>query len=395
MTRGAIRQREGLGIGTSVYVHFPYCLQKCPYCDFASGAIKRHEVPHEAYADAVIAELSMRAESTADRGLSTIFFGGGTPSLWRADAIGRVIEAIKARFSRVGDALEITAECNPSSLDREVARALRGVGVNRISIGVQSLNDERLKFLGRLHSSEGALHAVSEAKLEMPRVSADMMFGAPGQTAETFVDELSRLMALDLDHVSVYALTVEPATQFGALHKKGKLKLASEGDYANTFLATREHLATHGLEHYEVSNYARPGQTSRHNQHYWRGGEYLGLGAGAVGCIHGAPGSGRRYRNEANPDRYMAESARPNIEVFEESLGADDLIREALMLGLRTNEGMSLPMVEARTSQDPRLHREAAIERQLKRGNLITDDNTWRVPQDKWLSLDSIVADLF
>jgi putative oxygen-independent coproporphyrinogen III oxidase len=382
-------------MSTSVYVHFPYCLQKCPYCDFASGAIKRHEVPHEAYADAVIAELDMRAPSVAGRRLSTVFFGGGTPSLWRADTIGRVIDSIKTRFASIDDDVEITAECNPSSLDRDVARALREVGVNRISIGVQSLNDERLKFLGRLHSSEGALQAVSEAKLEMPRVSADMMFGAPGQTAETFVEELTRLMALDLDHVSVYALTVEPATQFGALHKKGKLKLASEGDYANTFLATRAHLGTRGLEHYEVSNYARVGQTSRHNQHYWRGGEYLGLGAGAVGCVHDTSGRARRYRNEANPERYMAGSATPSVEVFEETLNADDLIREALMLGLRTREGMNVSTVEARTNKPVLIGREAAVERQLKRGNLIVDNDTWHVPHDKWLSLDSIVADLF
>lgn len=382
-------------MSTSVYVHFPYCLQKCPYCDFASGTIKRHEVPHEAYANAVIAELSMRAESITGRTLSTIFFGGGTPSLWRADAIGRVIEAIESRFAVTRDDLEISAECNPSSLDRDVARALRNVGVNRISIGVQSLNDERLKFLGRLHSAEGALRAVSEAKAEMPRVSADMMFGAPGQTAEVFVDELTRLMAIDLDHVSVYALTVEANTQFGALHKKGKLHLAPEGDYANTFLATRAQLALRGHEHYEVSNYARPGQTSRHNQHYWRGGEYLGLGAGAVGCIHHGPGDARRYRNEANPDRYMAGSATPSVEVFEESLNGDDLIREALMLGLRTNEGMNLHAVETRANKSPRLGRETALDRQIKRGNLIDDGQTWRVPQDKWLALDSIVADLF
>jgi len=382
-------------VSTSVYVHFPYCLQKCPYCDFASGTIKRDDVPHKAYADAVINELAMRSPLIGARELSTIFFGGGTPSLWSADAIGCVIETIKSRFINVSADLEITAECNPSSLDRNVARALRGVGVNRISIGVQSLNDERLRFLGRLHSGESALRAVSEAQMEMPRVSADMMFGSPGQTAEIFIDELSRLMELDLDHVSVYALTIEPATQFGALHKKGKLKLAPEGDYAETFLATRDYLSTRGLDHYEVSNYARAGQTSRHNQHYWRGGEYLGLGAGAVGCVHGTTGHARRYRNEANPDRYMAGSSSPGVEVFEESLDADDLIREALMLGLRTREGIDLVDVEQRAKKNPRIGREESIERQIKRHNLIDGETTLRVPHDKWLALDSIVADLF
>lgn len=382
-------------MSTSVYVHFPYCLQKCPYCDFASGTIKRPDVPHDAYANAVIAELSMRAASIAGRELGTIFFGGGTPSLWSAEAIGRVIEAIKARFPKQSDALEVTAECNPSSLDGDVARRLREAGVNRISIGVQSLDDERLRFLGRLHSAESALRAIDEARREMPRVSADMMFGAPGQTAATFVEELTRLMAHDLDHVSVYALTVEPATRFGELHRKGKLQLAPEGDYADTFLATREYLGSHGLQHYEVSNYARPTQTSRHNQHYWRGGEYLGLGAGAVGCLHGEGGSARRYRNEANPERYMSGSGAPSVEVFEEALDGQDLLREALMLGLRTSEGVNVTLAEQRTGRALRTERQAAMERQIKRGNLIDDGETLRVPHDRWLALDSIVADLF
>jgi len=382
-------------MSTAVYVHFPYCLQKCPYCDFASGTIKREEVPHTRYADAVVAELGMRQPTIQGRTLSSIFFGGGTPSLWRSDAIGRVIDAITASFEHVTIDLEITAECNPSSLDREVARALRAVGVNRISIGVQSLNDDRLRFLGRLHSAESALRAVEDAKLEMPRVSADMMFGAPGQTAPMFVDELSRLMALDLDHLSVYALTVEPATRFGELQRKGKLKLAPEGDYADTFLATRDYLATRGLAHYEVSNYARAGQTSRHNQHYWRGEEYLGLGAGAVGCLHSAPGHARRYRNEANPERYMTGSSTSTVEVFEEALNADDLTREALMLGLRTLEGLDLAATHARTAKDPREGRGASIERQVGRGHLRDEGNRLIVPHASWLSLDSIVANLF
>lgn len=382
-------------MSTAVYVHFPYCLQKCPYCDFASGTIKREEVPHARYAAAVIAELGMRAPAMRGRTLSSIFFGGGTPSLWSAEAVGDVIAEVTRAFDRVAEDLEVTAECNPSSLDRDVARALRQVGVNRISIGVQSLNDERLRFLGRLHSAESALRAVEDAKLEMPRVSADMMFGAPGQTAPMFVDELSRLMALDLDHLSVYALTVEPATRFGELQRKGKLKLAPEGDYADTFLATRDYLSTRGLSHYEVSNYARAGQTSRHNQHYWRGGEYLGLGAGAVGCVHSAPGHARRYRNEANPERYMTGSSSASIEVFEEELRADDLNREALMLGLRTQEGLDLTATHARTHKNLREGRSGAIERQVSRGHLRDEGDRLVVPQASWLSLDSIVADLF
>jgi putative oxygen-independent coproporphyrinogen III oxidase len=381
---------------TSAYVHFPWCLQKCPYCDFASATIKRPEVPHRAYADAVLAELAERRQLIAGETLGSVFFGGGTPSLWDPAELGRVLKAIRGAFAREADAIEITVECNPSSLDRDRARALFEQGVNRLSVGVQSLDGKQLQFLGRLHDADGALRALESALHEVPRVSGDLIFGLPGQPVAEAVAHVERLVGLGLSHVSAYSLTIEPGTQFGELHKKGRLPLAIDDDVASAYVAIERALATRGFGHYEVSNYARQGQESRHNEHYWRGGAYLGLGAGAVGCLHHGPGRARRYRNEPKPDRYMAKSAQlEELEVFEEALGPEELVHEQLMLGLRTRRGMDLAHARLATGTDPLQGRQRAVERAIAAGDLAQHDNTLRVPAERWLRLDGIIASLF
>lgn len=378
----------GQALGTSVYVHFPWCLKKCPYCDFASTGIRQDEVPHGAYADAVIAELGRR--ELGGGSLVSVFFGGGTPSLWDPWELGRVLAAIRERWGETAGpevtGLEVTVECNPTSLDREKAEALREVGVDRVSIGVQSLDGGRLRYLGRLHDPDGAMRAVRAAVEVMPRVSADLMFGMPGQRADDFAAEVTAVLETGVRHVSAYALTIEPDTLFGALHRRGKLRLAPEEDYAETFARAEEVFGAAGFEHYEVSNYARPGETSRHNQHYWRGGDYLGLGAGAVGAM-----DGRRYRNDPRPERYLAGGG----EVFEERLSAEDRVREALMLGLRTSEGVDVAAVRERTGIDLLVGRERVIERRIASGDLVMKGDRMTIPQARWLHLDGIVADLF
>ncbi len=391
-----MRGRPRAPVSVSVYVHFPYCLRKCPYCDFNSYGTAREDVPHVAYADAVLRELDRRLPAVAERELVSIFFGGGTPSLWAPHEIGRVITAVRGAFARQHADLEVTVECNPTSLDRARAAALREAGVNRVSVGVQSLDAERLAWLGRLHDAEGALRALREASLELSRVSGDLMFGLPGQAPEAFLADLERVLDTGVKHVSAYALTIEPGTQFGELHKKGRLPIATDDAYADTFLAVEARMARAGLEHYEVSNYAVPGQEARHNLHYWRGGAYVGVGAGAVGCVddprtHAA----ERWRSEPLPARYLETSGTEAVTTWREALGADDRVREALMLGLRTREGVSLRAIEARTGLDLRRGRERAIERRVGRGELVLDGDTLRVPQRHWLALDAIVTDLF
>ena len=383
----------------SVYIHFPWCLQKCPYCDFATRPISRADVPHDAYADAILAELETRHEDTRDRALVSVFFGGGTPSLWDARALGRVLDGIRRAFASEEEALEITVECNPSSLDRARADALASVGVNRLSVGVQSLDDTRLRFLGRLHDPSGALAALEHALAAVPRVSGDLMFGQPGQSAAEFEREVATLTALGLRHISAYALTIEPDTQFGALARKGKLPLAKEDDVAESFTATHAAFASRGFEHYEVSNYATPGEASRHNLHYWRGGDYLGLGAGAVGCVSDAEAqTARRWRNTPDAAAYLsAANARDLVAMAaeRETLTPADRVREGLMLGLRTREGLDLAALAARTGLDARVERSRALAKRVASGDLVFDGDVLRVPESRWLFLDGIVADLF
>jgi oxygen-independent coproporphyrinogen-3 oxidase len=380
---------------TAVYVHFPWCLQKCPYCDFASASIRRTEVPHNAYADAVLRELAWHAERGSLGELRSVFFGGGTPSLWAAEELGRVVRGIKDAFTSQAAEVEITVECNPSSLDSDKAHALADQGVNRLSVGVQALDADRLRYLGRLHDADGALRALQCAQAAVPRVSGDLMFGTPGQPAASFLSEVTRLVDLGLSHLSIYALTIEPNTQFGELHKKGRLTLAKDDDYADTFSAIEQLLEQQGFSHYEVSNYARPGQTSQHNQHYWRGGDYLGLGCAAVGCRTESPGHARRVRNQPVPAQYVNAQNLDALSSESEVLDGTALVREALLLGLRTEEGVNLLRTAERAGIDPLKGRERALERAQARGNVVIEDNHLRVPKSRWLHLDSIVADLF
>jgi len=377
-------------VDVSVYVHFPWCLQKCPYCDFASKGIDRASVPHEAYADAVLVELERRAREVTGARLVSVFFGGGTPSLWEPAQLGRVLAAVESVFVERAPSVEVTAECNPSSLDRTRAAGLRAAGVNRLSIGVQALDDRTLRFLGRMHDGDGALRALTDAVAEHDRVSADLMFGMPGQAPAAFFDAIDRVLSTGVEHVSAYALTIEPGTQFGELHRKGRLTLAPDDDYADMFVGAHERLERAGLGHYEVSNYGRAGREARHNVHYWRGGAYLGLGAGAVGRV-----GARRWRNDPEPSRYMERSARPDVEVFEETLGPEEVVREALMLGLRTRAGVDLDALERDAGVDPRRGRERAIARAIDTGDALLDGARLRVPPARWLHLDGIIARLF
>lgn len=292
-------EEAGLVEDLSVYVHFPWCLRKCPYCDFATSPLERDSIPHAGYADALIRELSFRAPHLAKSRLYSVFFGGGTPSLWEPRELGRVLSAIRRASASEHPELEITVECNPSSLDEARARGLRDAGVNRLSIGVQSLDDKELAFLGRLHDRNLALKAIEAAQKSFERVSADLMFALPEQPTERFLGYLDTLLGIGLSHISAYALTIEPATPFGAQARKNLLKPAPDEAYATLFERIEQRFSRDGFSHYEVSNYALPGQESRHNQHYWRGGAYLGLGAAAVGCLPEGSG-GRRYRN--HPD---------------------------------------------------------------------------------------------
>ena len=380
-------------VSLAAYVHFPWCLQRCPYCDFATDAIAPRDIPHVAYGDAVLHELDRRADSF--RGpLGTIFFGGGTPSLWAIDQLGRVIRALTERF---GAAEEITVECNPTSLDRDRALAMREVGVTRVSIGVQSLRDQHLRYLGRLHDADGARHAIREAvRAGGLRVSADLMFGMTEQRADALVDDARELLDLGVEHVSAYALTIEPATRFGELARKGRLPRLPDDDVAVLYEALERVFGDAGWTHYEVSNYARPGAEARHNVAYWRGADYVGLGTGAVGCHSASAGGALRYRTLHDvPAYFAARESRGEIPDEREALDGQTLVREGLMLGLRTTLGVDLAALATRSGVDPRAGRETAIARAISRGDVVEEGNVLRIPSGRWLLADDIVARLF
>ena len=397
----------------SIYIHFPWCLAKCPYCDFVSYATERDDIDHVGFADAVIREAEGRARQLAARGrtlaIGSIFFGGGTPSLWEPRELGRVLARLRAIFATKDD-LEISVECNPTSLDADRARALRDCGVNRLSIGTQSLRAEQLKFLGRLHDPDGARRAIEAALGSgIERVSTDLIFGLPEQTTEDARAQAEALAATGLRHLSCYQLTIEPGTQFGERKKRGLLPMADEGVVADAFLAIEESLEARGLRHYEISNYAEPGEEARHNLAYWRGDEYVGLGCAAFGFARDitptASRAGLRWRNALEPKRYV-EATRSmkddvlgegdGVSMFAEELDATALLRERIMLGLRLAEGLDLTRAGQDLAIDPwTTERLRAIDRLVERGRLTREGDLLKIPRAAWLFTDDIAARLF
>jgi oxygen-independent coproporphyrinogen-3 oxidase len=401
--RDAAEPRASRSRPLGVYVHFPWCLKKCPYCDFLSVAAARDAIPHRAYADAVLRDLAARLPRLgADYRLETVFFGGGTPSLWATEELGRVLSGVLSAFAhnRASD-VEITAECNPTSLDLEKARALADVGVNRLSLGVQGLDAERLEFLGRLHDPNGGLDAARAAlSSPMPRVSVDFIFGVAGQSPEQAAHEARTLASLGTTHLSAYALTIEPGTEFGARAKKGRLPLLDEAQVADSFTAVDEALGQAGFDHYEMSNFARQGHVSRHNLGYWRGYDYLGLGTGAWGTVT-LPSGRLRYRNSPSPERYQASAfTTPFQEATDgcavvEPIDAETSLRERIMLGLRLAEGFNLEEAAGELGVEPLPDaRRRSLERLLQSGRIQLDRCRLRIPKPQWLFADGIISEL-
>jgi putative oxygen-independent coproporphyrinogen III oxidase len=390
-----------------VYIHFPWCLKKCPYCDFVSFARARDQIDHAGYADAVLAELARRRGAFEGRRLSTIFFGGGTPSLWEPAELGRVLRAVLAAAGESAPDVEVTVECNPSSLDEARARALRDEGVGRLSVGVQALDAGRLEFLGRLHDAEGGLAAVMAAlRAGVPRVSADLIYGVatgpePPSPAEAAA-EAARVARTGVSHLSAYSLTIEPGTAFGEMARRGKLPIAPDDAVADAFFAVEEALEAQGFVHYEISNYARPGDEARHNLGYWRGADYLGLGCAAFGTLSTGGGRALRYRNIVEPGRYTAAAlllpggGGAPLEAEQEELDPEMRLRERIMLGLRLLEGVDLGAAEADLGvQAWTPARRRAADRLAGRGRLEVEAMRLRIPRGARIWTDGVAAELF
>ncbi len=327
--------------GFAVYVHWPFCAQKCPYCDFNSH-VRHGGWDETAYLDAYVAELTSTVASLdRPRTVDSIFFGGGTPSLMQPATVAAIIEAIGARFG-LTDGCEITLEANPGSVEAARFRGYRAAGVNRVSLGLQALDDTHLQRLGRIHSVGEALAALDIARSTFDRVSFDLIYARPGMTETAWEAELSRALTLQAGHLSLYQLTIEDGTPFASLHRAGKL-VVPEPELADRLYAlTQDMCEAAGLPAYEISNHARPGEESRHNRVYWRYGHYLGLGPGAHGR---EPRPQGRYAtvNERNPEAWLARVGEAGRGITEEShLTPEEQADELLLMGLRLNEGVDL-----------------------------------------------------
>jgi oxygen-independent coproporphyrinogen-3 oxidase len=384
------------GRALGVYVHFPFCGARCPYCDFAVAV--KATIPHDDYASAVIAELEARAGDFAGLSPVSIYFGGGTPALWRSDALGRVVEQIRRRFA--AKTMEITVEANPGDLDLGHLAALHELGVNRVSFGAQAFQDDLLRRIGRRHSA-AAIPAAFEAarRAGFDNVCADLMFGLPGQTMDDWEASLAALIALGPEHITAYALTVEANTRFGSLERAGKLERPADDAVASMYDRCHRALTVAGYEHYEISSYARSGRRAVHNSLYWTLDGYLGLGMTASSFRPMADGGGVRSTNPRALRTYLEQvqatpGLLPSAEV--EIRSPTQIEDEALWLGLRMSDGLNRQAHARRYGHDPLAlpERQAAASKCVAAGWLEVSHQTLRLTREGFLFADEVAVRL-
>ncbi len=329
--------------GFGLYVHWPFCEAKCPYCDFNSHVSRN--INKKQWLTSYLSELKRSASETPDRVLNTIFFGGGTPSLMNPETVSAIIDEARALWHSAND-MEITLEANPGSVEAGRFAAYRDAGVNRISMGIQALNNEDLRRLGRIHTVEEARTAFDIARNCFDRVSFDLIYARQHQTLEDWRSELNEALAMTVDHLSLYQLTIEDGTAFGDRYAAGKLRgLPKDDNAADMYLATQEICEAHGMPAYEVSNHARFGAESQHNLIYWRYGDYVGIGPGAHGRI---TLQRRKFATETHllPNTWLNAVANGSGEKERSELSSEDQASEYLMMGLRISEGLDIDRYE-------------------------------------------------
>lgn len=363
----------------ALYVHWPFCVSKCPYCDFNSHV--RESVDQELWRAALLKDLAYEAGQLPGRRLTSIFFGGGTPSLMPPETVAAIIEAAEVHWGFSGD-IEITLEANPSSVEAARFADLAAAGVNRVSLGLQSLDDRALRFLGRAHDVGEGLGALDTAQKHFARVSFDLIYALPEQSEAAWEAELKRALSFGTGHLSLYQLTIEPGTRFAALFAKGELTPKDADEAAGFFELTRAMTADAGLPAYEISNHARPGEESRHNLTYWRYATYAGVGPGA----HGRRGGFATQRHK-KPENWLSGLERNGHGMVEEApISARDQALEALLMGLRLAEGVETARVAPVV--DP-----AAVAR-LETQGLIMSGEHLKVSEAGMLVLDAVLAEI-
>ena len=376
----------------ALYIHWPFCLAKCPYCDFNSHV--RERIPQDRFRDALRTELAWEAARLGRRRLTSVFFGGGTPSLMEPDTAGLLLADALRLFDPAPD-LEVTLEANPTSVEAGRLAAFRDAGINRVSLGVQSLRESALRMLGRQHSGPQAVAALEMARAIFPRISFDLIYARPGQDVAAWRAELREALALVADHLSLYQLTIEPGTKFETLHRRGELVLPEDDLGAALYETTAEEAARFGLGAYEVSNYAVPGRESRHNLTYWRYGDYAGIGPGAHGRLT-LDGQLRATTRHRAPEPWADRVERQGHGTREETaLTAEERAREMLLMGLRLTEGLDPATFLARTgvplsdAVDPDVLAQA-----IEAEYLVVTPDCWRATDAGRLRLDALLGAL-
>ena len=374
----------------AVYIHWPFCLSKCPYCDFNSH-VRHGGIDEARFVRAYEAEIAAAAARVPGRTVSSIFFGGGTPSLMHPSSVQTILDCIGKHWAIAAD-VEVTLEANPTSVEATRFRGFRAAGVNRVSLGVQALDDAALKELGRLHTAQEALDAVAVARSIFNRYSFDLIYARPRQSLDAWAAELKRAIAEAAEHLSLYQLTIEQGTPFFGLHKAGKLIVPDEDSARDLYDLTQEICGKSGLPAYEISNHARPGAQCRHNLIYWRGQDYAGVGPGAHGRL---TIEGRRVATETDrrPEAWlMRVEANGDGMTVNEKLTSGEVADEYLLMGLRLAEGIDTARYTALAGRalDPKrisiLRGEGAVE--------TTADGRLRVTPSGFPLLDAVVADL-
>ncbi len=333
----------------AVYIHWPFCRTKCPYCDFNSHV--RDRVDLARWTKALLADLDHHAALMPGREVGSVFFGGGTPSLMPPETVAALLERLRSQWDVAAD-LEVTLEANPNSAEAARFRAFAAAGVNRLSLGVQALDPAALRLLGRAHDRDEAIAAIEHARGSFPRFSFDLIYARPGQSLAAWRRELDEALALAGDHLSLYQLTIEPGTAFATLERRGELVAPAEEDAAALFETTQNRLAAHSLPAYEISNHARPGAECRHNLAYWRYEDYVGVGPGAHGRL---TRDDMKYatRQRRTPESWLAavEKAGTGIEEMT-AIDRDSAVEEMLMMGLRLTEGVARARLERAAGHD-------------------------------------------
>ncbi|CAO3416969.1 Oxygen-independent coproporphyrinogen-III oxidase-like protein YggW [Azospirillum endophyticum] len=376
--------------GFAVYIHWPFCKSKCPYCDFNSHV--RERVDHDRWRVGLLRELDHYAGLTAGRTVTSIFFGGGTPSLMEPGTVGAIIDRVAQRWP-VADRLEVTLEANPTSVEADKFRAFRTAGINRVSLGIQALDDASLKFLGRQHNAAEATGAIELAAKTFDRFSFDLIYARPGQTVAAWQAELARALDYAVGHLSVYQLTIEEGTAFFPLHARGDLVLPDEDLAGDLYEATQSQLTAAGLPAYEISNHARPGEESRHNLTYWRYGDYVGIGPGAHGRL---TLDGEKFATRAHraPEIWLDRVERDGHgAAAPDPIDRDARGTELLMMGLRLSEGVRLARLEeeaGRTLDD--FVDSAALSRLIDGGFLTRDRERLSATSEGLQRLNAVLA---